>query len=335
MTELSQIAAKIAGAERILLTCHRGPDGDSIGSMVALASLLRERGKHATLYNPDLVPRVLKWLPHTRTLVHKLRADARYDITVVVDTGDPKLLGKSFPKPEVTGEVIVLDHHASGIPFGDFYYCDSTASAIGILVARIARILEWSLNEDAAAGIFVALVSDTGSFRYSNTTAEAFELAAMLVRDYDLDPWYVHERLSSRVPLRRYKLLSAALATIELACDGNIAFMTITKEMVKEAGATWEDTGGTVDYTRAIDGVDCGVLITPAKRGGVRVSLRSKAHKIDAGAVCKELGGGGHPGAAGCTLKGSLEDARKTVEDVLAAALKAADEAMAADAASV
>lgn len=326
MTELSVIAERIAAAERILLTCHRGPDGDSIGSMVALASLLRSRGKHATLYNPDLVPRNLKWLPHTRTLIHKIKSESKYDITVVVDTGDRKLLGDTFPKPDVTGDLIVLDHHASGVPFGDLYYCDPKASAIGVLVARIAEILGWTLDSDAAVGMFVALVSDTGSFRYSNTSAEAFELAARLVRQYELDPWYVHERLSARVPLRRYKLLAAALGTIELACDGEVAFMTITQEMVKTTGATWEDSEGMVNYTRSLDGVDCGVLITPAKRGGVRVSMRSKAHKIDAGAVCKELGGGGHPGAAGCTLKGSIEDARKTVEEALAKALKAASD---------
>jgi phosphoesterase RecJ-like protein len=293
--------------------------------MVALASLLRTREKHATLYNPDLVPRVLKWMPHTKTLIHKIKKDTRYDVTVVVDTGDRKLLGDKFPAPEVTGDLIVLDHHASGVPFGDLYYCDPSASAIGVLVARIAEILSWSLDEDAAVGIFVALISDTGSFRYSNTSAEAFELAARLVRDHELDPWYVHERMSARVPLRRYKLLSAALGTIELACDGEVAFMTITQQMVKAASATWEDTEGMVNYTRSIDGVDCGVLITPAKRGGVRVSLRSKAHKIDAGAVCKELGGGGHPGAAGCTLEGTLEEARKTIEAALAKALAAAN----------
>jgi phosphoesterase RecJ-like protein len=123
--------------------------------------------------------------------------------------------------------------------------------------------------------------------------------------------------MSEQVAPSRYRLLSRVLDTLELAVDGKVAFITITDEMVKEAKATWEDTDGMVNYARALKGVDCGVLMSPAKRGGVRVSMRSKGHWIDAGQVCLELGGGGHRGAAGCTLEGELVAARKTVEDAL------------------
>lgn len=321
---LEQAAARIAAADKILLTCHLGPDGDSVGSMVALAALLRAQGKQATLYNPDLVPRRLKWMPLVKTFTHRLNRASRYQVTVVVDCGDRKLLGPDFPGPEVTGELIALDHHAASNPFGDLYVCDPEAASVGVLVARIARHLGWPIDPDAGVGMWVSLISDTGSFRYSNTNAEALELAAALVAG-GVDPWHVSERMSERASINKYKLLSAALATLELDLDGKVAFMTISEEMVKAAGASWEDSEGTVNYTRSIKGVDCGVLITPAKQGGIRVSMRSKGHFIDAGAVAQGFGGGGHVGAAGCTLPGNdLGAARATIRDALAAALRAA-----------
>lgn len=319
-SDIALAASRLAGAERVLLTCHRGPDGDSIGSMVALGSILRAQGKRATLFNPDLVPRRFKWMPLVRTLAHRLKPDARYDLTVVVDCGDRKLLGDDFPPPEVTGPLLALDHHASAAPFGELFVSDPGAASVGVLVARIADLLGWPIDEPAALGIFVSLVSDTGSFRYSNTNPEAFALAARLVAS-GVDPWTISERMNERVPVARYKLLAAALSGMELVAGGALCFMLITQEMVKTANAAWEHTEGMVNYARSIDGVECGVLITPAKRGGVRVSLRSKARLIDAGAICAELGGGGHPGAAGCTLEGSIEDARARIQAVLEAAL--------------
>lgn len=322
---LARAADMLRDADPILLTCHLGPDGDSVGSMVALASMLRSAGKRATLYCPDLVPRNLKWLPHTKTFVQKLRKDAKYALTVVVDCGDPKLLGKGFPKPEVTGDVVVLDHHAAGRPFGDLFVCDPEASAVGVLVARIAQRNGWPIDDAAAKGLFVSLTSDTGSFRYSNTNAEAFRLAADLVEREVVSPWEVSERMSEQVPLSKYRLLSKVLDGLELAVDGKVAFITITAQMLKDAKATWDDTDGMINYARALKGVDCGVLISPAKRGGVRVSMRSKGHLIDAGQVCYDLGGGGHRGAAGCTLEGAdLAVARKTVETALERAVSEA-----------
>jgi len=317
---LAQVAARLAAAQRVLLTCHLGPDGDSLGSMIALASLLRGRGAHATLWSADLIPRRFKWMPLVRTFVRTLPRDARFDVTVVVDCADRKLLGDGFPPAEVTGDLVVLDHHASAVPFGDLRLWDPGAASVGVLVARIARHLGWPIDRDAAVAILVSMITDTGSFRYSNTNAEAMRLAADLI-DLGTSPWQIAEQMNERVPLARYRLLSAALATLEVAGGGALCFMTVTAEMVKQAGASWDDTDGLVNYARAIDGVDCGVLLTPAKRGGTRVSLRSKGRRIDAGAVAAGLGGGGHPGAAGCTLDLPIAEARTAVEAALVAAL--------------
>jgi phosphoesterase RecJ-like protein len=319
---IADAARVLTSAKRILLTCHLGPDGDSAGSMSALAALLRAAGKKVAIYNPDPIPKTLRWLPNMTNLAHKLAPDARFDVTVVVDCGDRKLLGERFPAPEMTGPLLVLDHHAAARPFGTLYVCDPAAPCVGALVARLARECGWPLSAEAAPGIYVSLVADTGSFRYSNTTPEAFHLAAELVELHGVDPWNVAERLGEQAPLARYRLLSAALGTIVLELAGKVAVMTVTEEMVRSAGAAWSDSEGLVNYARAIEGVEAGLLLTPAREGkGVRVSLRSRGRAVDAGAVCLPLGGGGHKGAAGCRLAGDLEAARATMLAALAAVL--------------
>jgi phosphoesterase RecJ-like protein len=322
-SELDRAAEILAAADPVLVTCHLGPDGDAIGSMLALAALLIGRGKKVTLYNPDLVPRHLKWLPGAKRLVHRLPKDARFAATCVVDCGDPRLLGKSFPGADVTGKLIALDHHESGRPFGDVFLCDPTAAAVGVLVVRLADRLGWTIDRDAATALYVSLASDTGFFRYSNTDAECLLLAGRLVALGGVEPWAIAERLTEDVPMSRYKLLAAALGTLELAADGAIAFMTVTAQMVEACGGGWDDSEGLVNYARAVRGVECGVLLTPAKQGGTRVSLRSRARRIDAGRVCLALGGGGHKGAAGCLLDLDLAGARAVITEALASELRA------------
>ena len=328
MPEFARATELLAAGGKVLMTCHRGPDGDAFGSMVAMTALLRSRG-HAqvTMYNPDLVPRHLKWMPMRKSLVHRVPKGARYDLTVVMDCGDAKLLGRDFPGSDITGKVVVLDHHASGRPFGDVFLCDPQAASVGVLVARLADRLGWPIGGDAALALYVSLVSDTGWFRHSNTNAEALRLAARLVEQHGVDPWFVSEQMTEQGSLGRCRLISAALATLEPAHDGKVMFMTVTEAMVRDAKANWDDTEGLVNYARSIRGVECGVLITPAKGGGCRVSLRSKAHIIDAGVVCLELGGGGHPGAAGCVLPGELAEVRATVDKALGVALAEAQSA--------
>ncbi len=317
--ELQVVADKLAAANKILLTCHRGPDGDSVGSMVALAALLKEQRKQVVLYNPDLVPRYLKWLPHARSFVQQLKKNASFDLTVVVDCGDPKLLGEKFPAKEVTGEVIALDHHGSGRPFGDLFVSLPEVAAVGVMVAHIAELLEWPLSKEAAAGLYVSIVSDTGGFRYANTNGQVLRLAARLVDEAGIDPAEMGERMSFDSSPGRYQLLSKVLGDMQVAVSGKAAFITITPQLLKECGAAWEDTEGLINYARSLRGVECGVLISPSKYGGIRVSMRSRGARFDAGKICFALGGGGHAGAAGCTLEGSLEDARKTIEQALQA----------------
>ncbi len=313
-------AEKVGAATDILLASHRRPDGDGTGSMSALALLMRARGKRATIFAPDLIPRRYKWLPGAKTAVQRLHADARFDLTIVVDCADPKLLGDTLPPPAARGPMITLDHHASGHPFGDVAICDPSAAACAVLVARIARHLAWDIDPDTATALYVSLISDTGGFRHANTNAEALALAAHLV-ERGAQPHVIAQRLEERSTAGKLRLLGTALSTLELAVGGKVALLSVTGEMVDASGGSWDDTEGLVYWARGVDGVQVGVLVTTARGGGVRVSMRSRNERVDVGAVCMTLGGGGHPGAAGVHLDTDLAGAKVQVIAALERAL--------------
>jgi phosphoesterase RecJ-like protein len=302
---LSRACEVLRRAERILLTSHRRPDGDGTGSMAGLASLLRACGKTAVIYSVDPIARRYKWLPLINTTVHTISFDERFDCTVVVDCADVTLLGETLPPPEVRGLLITLDHHASGHPFGDIAVWDPTAAAVGVVVHRIAVHERWPITVEAAIPLYVSLISDTGGFRHANTNAEALHVAAELVRA-GVVPSAIAASLEERPSPGKLRLLGSVLSTLELHCAGRVGVLSVTTEMVDGARASWEDIEGMVNWARNVDGVQVGVLLTTAKGGGVRVSMRSRSEKVDVGKVCMTLGGGGHPGAGGCHLAGDL-----------------------------
>jgi bifunctional oligoribonuclease and PAP phosphatase NrnA len=302
----------LARAQRILLTSHRRPDGDGTGSMAGLASLLRALGKTAVIYSVDPIARRYKWLPLASTTVHTISFDERFDCTVVVDCADVSLLGDTLPPPEVCGTLITLDHHASGHPFGDVAVWDPSAAAVGVLVFRIAQRQGWPITPEAAVPLYVSLISDTGGFRHANTNAEALHVGSELIRS-GVVPSSIAAALEERPSPGKLRLLGSVLSTLELQCAGRVGVLSVTTDMVEGARASWEDIEGMVNWARNVDGVQVGVLLTTAKGGGVRVSMRSRSEKIDVGKVCMALGGGGHPGAGGCHINGDLASTKDKI----------------------
>ena len=317
--ELDRACDVLRKAQRILLTSHRRPDGDGTGSMAGLASLLRALGKVATIYSVDPIARRYRWLPLVSTTVHTIPFDERYDCTIVVDCADIALLGDSLPPPEVCGVLITLDHHASGHPFGDIAVWDASAAAVGVLVHRIAVHEGWPITPECAVPLYVSLISDTGGFRHANTNAEALHVGSELIRA-GVVPSTIAGSLEERPSPGKLRLLGSVLSTLELHCAGRAGVLSVTTDMVEGARASWEDIEGMVNWGRNVEGVQVGVLLTTAKGGGVRVSMRSRSDRIDVGKVCMSLGGGGHPGAGGCHIMGDLS----TTKDKVVRALDAA-----------
>jgi phosphoesterase RecJ-like protein len=316
---LQQACDKLRASNRILLTSHRRPDGDGTGSMAGLASLLRAQGKEAVIYSVDPIARRYKWLPLVPTTVHTMSFDERFDCTIVVDCADIALLGDTLPPPEVCGTLITLDHHASGKPFGDIAVWDPSAAAVGVLVHRIAVAESWPVTVEAAVPLYVSLISDTGGFRHANTNAEVLHVASELIRA-GVVPSMIASSLEERPSPGKLRLLGSVLSTLELHCAGRAGFLSVTTDMVEGARASWEDIEGMVNWARNAEGVQVGVLLTSAKGGGVRVSMRSRSEKIDVGKVCMTLGGGGHPGAGGCHVAGDLVTSKDRVVKALEAA---------------
>ena len=319
---LHRAADCIGSARHVLVTSHRRPDGDGCGSMVALTSMLRRAGRRVTLFAPDLIPRRYKWLPLADTAVPRLPGATRFDATVVLDCADEHLVQSTLPAPELRGTLVDLDHHASGHPFGDVPVCDPAAASAGVLVVRIADQLGWPIDRDAATALYVSLISDTGWFRHSNTNGEALAIAARLV-DCGAQPAHIASRLEERSNANKLRLIGSALSGLELAARGKVALISVTQQMVDAAGASWEDIEGLVNWARGVDGVSVGVVVTTARGGGTRVSMRGRPESIDLGQVALGLGGGGHPGAAGCWLPDDLATARARVIAALEAAITA------------
>jgi bifunctional oligoribonuclease and PAP phosphatase NrnA len=309
---LERACQTLRAAQRILLTSHRRPDGDGTGSMTGLASILRGLGKTAVIYSMDPIARRYKWLPLVGTVVHTIPFDERFDCTIVVDCADVSLLGDTLPPPEVCGTLITLDHHASGHPFGDIAVWDPAAAAVGVIVFRIAERLGWDITAEAAVPLYVSLISDTGGFRHANTNSEALHVGSELIRR-GVIPSTIAASLEERPSPGKLRLLGSVLSTLELHCAGRAGVLTVTTEMVEGARALWEDIEGMVNWARNVDGVQVGILLTTAKGGGVRVSMRSRSDKVDVGKVCMTLGGGGHPGAGGCHIDADLTTTKERV----------------------
>jgi phosphoesterase RecJ-like protein len=315
---IERVVEIVRSGKRFLCAAHANPDGDALGSMLATAMGLRALGKEVVTYCHDPAPARLRFLPHA-TEITTTPPVTPFDATFVHDCGDARLLGDGFPGQPITGRLVVLDHHASARDFGDLVLRDPSASAVGIIVARLLRALGVELSKPIAEALWCSLVSDTGWFRYSSTDLETMELARACVAAGAV-PWDFARRSEEESPVARLRLLGRVLETLTLVGEPprRAAILTLNEEMLRASGAQPEMAEGFVNYARGLAGVEVGALLTQA-RTGVRVSLRSKGG-VDVGAIAARFGGGGHRAAAGCTLPSPLESAVKTLADAIAQA---------------
>lgn len=317
---IEAIVRALRAADRVLVTGHRSPDGDSVGSVVAVGLVLGHLGKSAVLYGPDPVPATLRFLPLADAVTDTVAPDERFDASVVVDAGDAALLGPEFPPRERSGPVIVLDHHAESRPFGDLVLRRPAAAATGEIVADLARALGVPLDRRLAEALWVSLYTDTGGFRYEGTSAAVLRLGAELI-EAGVAPWDMARRLYEEHPPERVTLLGRALRTLTRSPSGRLACLIVTAADLRSAGGDEALIDGFVNVARGIAGVEVAAQIV--EHGGVcRVSLRSKG-RVDVGRLAALLGGGGHRNAAGCRLPGTPEAIRDQLLAILEPALVA------------
>jgi phosphoesterase RecJ-like protein len=312
------VAERLRTGSRFLLTGHLGPDGDTLGSCLALARALENAGKSARVVMKETWSTAYAGLPGVESVAVTpvLPPEWPGGVDALLTLECPSAARTGFPLDG--GPVVNVDHHPGNERYGSLNLVDVKAAAAGEVVADILDLLGWEIDEAIATNLWVALVSDTGSFRYSSTTAKALALGARLVAA-GARPGDVNDMLFESRPAHAVALEARVLSTLTLHDEGRVATLELPERFLLETGASWSDAEGFANRGRAIAGVRAAAALSE-KRGLVSVSLRSKG-SVDVRAVAARHGGGGHVNAAGCDVQGPLAEARERIAGELARAI--------------
>ncbi len=313
---LNQAAGAIRTASSVLIACHVRPDGDALGSLLGLGLGLERLGKRVLMVSPDGVPELYRFLPHHERVV--TAAAGAFDLAIGVDADGSRRLGSAEAAGLAAPFVIDVDHHSGQEPYGNLHLVDPRRSATGELVLAVLDELGVRLERDLAVCLMTALLTDTGSFRYPNVTPETLRIAARLVEAGAL-PGPIYEAVYEQKPLAAVRLAGLALERAETGRGGELVWSALARADFADAGATDEETEGIISELRAVRGARVAILIREESDGQIRASLRSR-DGTNVARIAQQFDGGGHPGAAGCSLPGPLADAsRRLVQAALAA----------------
>jgi len=304
----NQMAEELRKAPKVALFSHVSPDGDCIGSMLGIGLALEKLGKDVYLYNPDPIPRNLSFLPGVDRIQTTL-PDPLPQTLLFVDCSD---LQRVNLKPEhipARSIVLNLDHHVSNQNFGSINWVDAEASASGEVAFELIRELQIGLTQEMATNLYTAILTDTGSFQYSSTTAKTHRIAAELL-ECGISLVKIHHQIFDQKPLAKVKLLQHALNQLQLYADGKCAIMSLRMKDFEQSGAEESLSEGLVDHARSIQGVEVAILLKEIDSRKVRVGLRSNLW-FNVNELAARFGGGGHKRAAGCTLETSIEEAEQ------------------------
>jgi bifunctional oligoribonuclease and PAP phosphatase NrnA len=310
-------AAALRPGQRVCLTTHVNPDGDGIGSEVGLLHLLRAQGIDAIITNPSPTPPrfsfLFKDLPGVDKTQEAVRELRRADLVIVLDISDLARLGMLIETVKERGvPVACVDHHVStGILPPGPRYADPDAAATGELIFEIAKANEWPVTQAVARGLYVAILTDTGGFRFSNTRPRTLRVAADLL-ETGVDAEQIYLEVYARAPEGRPRLFAEALQTLVVENEYGLAWVTVPPGAIERHGVSSDDLDGVVEFPRSIEGVRMALLFREIAQGRVKVSLRSVGD-VDVAAFAKAYGGGGHTKAAGLSLTGSLSEVQTTV----------------------
>lgn len=309
--DLKALCRMIREHRRFLIATHEHPDGDGIGSVVALGMGLKQLKKQVTLYIQDPVPRRYHYLPGQDQIRHGLKPGQRFDMSFIVDLGEIERVGEVFVKHPGRGITVSLDHHAKGVHNADYNFCLPKQASSGEVIYKVITALGVKINKAIATNIYTAMATDTGSFKYSNTTPETFAIAAELAAQ-GVDVWEVALHCFETYSLPRMNLLKRIIGRMEVHRNKKIAWIVLKQSDYKKTGTQPEDAEGFINFPRSIEGVEVAVAFKEQKGGLYKVSLRSKNY-VDVATLALKFGGGGHMRASGFTVAGSLERVKQRV----------------------
>lgn len=314
---IAAILKVIRRGERFLVCSHSRPDGDAVGSVLAMGMLLEQMGKRADLVTAERIPVVYRGLPGADRMRAAMRVHGPYDAVILLECDGVERtrlqgLEKFF--------LINIDHHASGIEFAHINWIDHEAACVGEMVFRLYKALGATVTPDAANCIYTTVLTDTGGFIYGGTRASTFELARELALA-GADPIRIAQQVYFSAPMSKLLLLGAALQNLHR--EGRLAWLWVTHQDMVRSCALEEDCEGIANYALSIAEVEAAAFLRELPENRIQVSLRTKG-KINVAAIAERLGGGGHENAAGCTLAGPLARARDQILEELRCALETA-----------
>lgn len=311
---MDEIICCLNNASDILVTSHTAPDGDAVGSLLAMGLALAAMGKRVVLYNESPIPAVYRFLPGSERIVHEVDP-SRFDTAVVLDCSDLARVGRIRDAVEKMPIVVNIDHHITNAEFGTCQLVETDACATTEIVYRLITAMKVPIDQDIATCIYTGILTDTGSFRFSNTNQAAFDISHRMIAS-GVNPFHVAQHVYGTYSLGRIKLLNLALDSIEISPNRKISLMSVTQSMLRETGTQLEDADGLINYAKRIQDVRVAVMIQemPAENGVSRnhrrhyhVSLRSDG-TIDVAAIATRFGGGGHANAAGFSVVSTLPE---------------------------
>jgi len=322
-TEVSvraRIADEIRRRQRFVLSSHVRPDGDAIGSQLAMAFALWQLGKDVRLVNRDPPPTPMMVFPGVPKIEVASRIEDPGDAVIVMECGE---LSRTGVEGFEGGFVINIDHHLGNAGYGTLNWFDSSAAACGEMVFDLVRELGVELTPEIATHVYIAILTDTGSFHYSNISPRTFDVCRQCV-EAGIDPPAIAGAIYDSNSLGRLKLFGAVLSKMELDASGHVATVYVDRKLAKDCGGTYEDTEGIVNLPLTVKDIEAVAFFKEAGPDDWRVSMRSKG-EVDVNAIAKEFGGGGHKNASGCNAKGTLPDLKQLFEAKLLAAITSVD----------
>ena len=314
--EIARIVDAIRARQRFVLGSHSRPDGDSIGSQLAMAYALRAMGKAAVAVNADPAPPPLMAFPGVRDIRIAPAVAGDFDAAIIMECGDLQRTGVSGFERFF---VINIDHHPGNSGYGQINWFDAGAAACAEMVYDVVGALGVPLSKEIATHVYLAILTDTGSFHYSGISPRTFEICRECL-EAGVDPVIVARNVYDSNNMGRLKLFGAVLGAMQIDHTGRIAIVYVDHEMARAAGGTYEDTEGLVNLPLTVKEVEAVIFFKQEAGDQYRVSLRSKGN-IDIGSIAKEYGGGGHKNAAGLTVTGPIEQLQKTLVEKIEGAI--------------
>lgn len=311
----AQIGEIISKEDDFAIVSHVSPDGDSVGSMLGLYNALISLGKNVNMFIDDSFPEMFSFLPKFNE-AKRCNEFKHHNCLFVLDCGDLDRLGRCRELAEKCDTLINIDHHISNNFFGHINMVDPNASSVGEIILQILNSNRIETSKDIASCLYTSILTDTGGFKYSNTTSDTLNAVGSLIST-GIDFTDIYSTIYDRKTIGQVRLTSKVTSTLEMYADGKVSVLSLFKNMIEECGALEEDSNDIINIGRDIEGVEVAVFIKEKDKDIYKISLRSKKY-IDVRKIAETFGGGGHIRAAGCTIEGTYEDAKKkTLDEII------------------